>query len=395
MYSLLDYGKMLADRDRVWRYTTALERVVEPGSTVLDLGTGPGIFALVACRLGAAKVWAVEPAPVAELARRLAAEHGLADRIEVVEAPASQLELDEKVDVVVSDLRGVLPLAGRHLAVLRDVRRRFLRPGGRMVGERDRLFVTPIHAPELYERLTRPWDLDIFGRDLEALCGEPSPLEGLDLSIAKELALNGWLKQHQKLEGGAVLASSACWLELDYRRLEQDHGTGRAEFEVETAGVGHGLALWFEAELVTGLSLNTSPWQPPGTYGWVFLPWLRPLELAPGDQLEVDLQAVLTGADYVWTWTTRQLRGGVEAVRFEQSSFYSEPISRQRLARRDAASRPRLAPAGEVARWALERFDGSRALGELAGQLAERFPDRFADSRTALDHLATLVELYG
>ena len=60
----------------------ALERIVRPGDAVLDVGTGSGILALAAARLGAARVDALDTDPVAVAAtRENAARNGLADRV--------------------------------------------------------------------------------------------------------------------------------------------------------------------------------------------------------------------------------------------------------------------------------------------------------------------------
>ena len=61
MYSLHFYGQMLAGEVRVNAYAEALRRVVRADSIVLDLGCGPGLFALLACKFGARHVYAVEP----------------------------------------------------------------------------------------------------------------------------------------------------------------------------------------------------------------------------------------------------------------------------------------------------------------------------------------------
>src|SRR5579864_6216059 len=110
MYNLTDYGAMMFDQPRMQAYVSALERAVRPGSVVLDIGTGTGVFALLACRFGARKVYAIEPNDAIHVARRLAADNGCADRIEFVQDLSTRITLPEKADVIVSDLRGVLPL---------------------------------------------------------------------------------------------------------------------------------------------------------------------------------------------------------------------------------------------------------------------------------------------
>ncbi len=46
MYSIAAYGSMIADRVRMDAFTKALRQAIKPDSVVLDIGTGPGSFAL-------------------------------------------------------------------------------------------------------------------------------------------------------------------------------------------------------------------------------------------------------------------------------------------------------------------------------------------------------------
>ena len=58
MYNIYDYGWMIGDRVRTDAYPRALEQTVEPGAIVLDIGTGSGIMAFMACKFGASRVYA-------------------------------------------------------------------------------------------------------------------------------------------------------------------------------------------------------------------------------------------------------------------------------------------------------------------------------------------------
>src|SRR5690349_9590517 len=103
---------MIADTTRVRAYARALDAKITSESVVLDIGTGPGFLALLACRAGAARVYAVEPEDVIQVAREVASANGLADRIRFIQARMTDVNLPEPVDGIVADLRGPLPLFG-------------------------------------------------------------------------------------------------------------------------------------------------------------------------------------------------------------------------------------------------------------------------------------------
>src|SRR5262245_7344676 len=203
MYSLRGHGEMVADRHRTRAYVEALRRVVKPGALVLDIGTGSGVFSLVACQLGARRVVAVEPGEVILVARESARDCGYADRIEFVQGLSTDLALDEQADVIVSDLRGVLPLFSGHLRSIADARRRLLAPGGTLIPQRDTVKVALVEAPDLYRDQVGPW------ADHEL---------GVDMKAALRFATNSWHKA--KIEPGQLLVEPRVWAELDYATLE-------------------------------------------------------------------------------------------------------------------------------------------------------------------------------
>jgi len=109
----------------------ALEKRVRPGMTVIDVGTGSGILAIAAARLGADPVLALDLDPVAVAsARNNVEQSGLADRIRVMKSDLLQAVLEDpghaapKADLVVANL-----LAEIVIRAIPDVRRA-LGPGG-------------------------------------------------------------------------------------------------------------------------------------------------------------------------------------------------------------------------------------------------------------------------
>src|SRR5215208_1340571 len=193
---------MIVNEPRIKPYIEALRQSIKPGSVVLEIGTGTGLMAMLACRFGARKVYAIEFDNVIELARETAARNGLSDKIEFIQEISTRVTLPEKADVIVSDLRGILPLFTTHITSIADARR-FLAPGGVMIPSQDRILAALISAPELYDSLVDPWGSEAFG---------------FDMANIRERATNNPTKFVCKSE---QLASDAqCWVELDYYKIE-------------------------------------------------------------------------------------------------------------------------------------------------------------------------------
>jgi len=103
-----------------------LSRLVVGGMTVFDIGTGSGILAIAAAKLGAGWVLARDNDPLAvEVARRNAAHNQVADRVTVEEGNLLH-GVEERAHLILANLTADL-----HLAFLPEARSRLL-PGGRL-----------------------------------------------------------------------------------------------------------------------------------------------------------------------------------------------------------------------------------------------------------------------
>lgn len=290
MYSVADYGAMVADVPRMRAYESALREVVRPGDVVVDLGAGTGILSLLACKLGARKVYAIDPNPAIALARACADANGYGDRVVCFAATAAEVVLPERADVLMGDVRGA-PLRDDHVPAFLAARDRFLKPGGKTLPVRDEWLVAAIECEQTYERLRGSF-----------------AFEGLDLSPARDALFRApHALTREELEPFRRLGEPAVWASLDYRAERAAGMRGSANLVVETGGVAHGLATWFRAHLTGEVTLETGPARP-GVYATGFLPFDAPVALRPGDRLRVHIAAA--GSPLVWGWTT-EIEGSV------------------------------------------------------------------------------------
>ncbi len=106
----------------------ALEDLVRPGVSVLDVGTGSGILAIAAAKLGAARVLALDIDPLAvAAARQNAAANGVAGAVE-----ARERTLDETASAGAYDLIAA-NISGLTIERLAPAFARSLAPGGVLV----------------------------------------------------------------------------------------------------------------------------------------------------------------------------------------------------------------------------------------------------------------------
>lgn len=124
----------LKDRGRTEELISSLEALVEPGDTVVDVGSGSGILALAAARAGAGKVLAIEiDSLMASSLERTVHANDLSDVIEVVRTDARDL-IDAEADVLSSEIidTGLLdePFVPVHNSLVDSG---VIRPGTRML----------------------------------------------------------------------------------------------------------------------------------------------------------------------------------------------------------------------------------------------------------------------
>lgn len=346
MYTVLDYGRMAMDGVRMDAYVRALERAITPGCVVLDIGAGTGIFSLLAARAGA-RVHAVDPSPAVLLVDALARENGLADRITVHKASSLELELPERADVVVADLRGATPFLEPNVEVLRDARRRLLKPGGTLIPLRDRVFVTAVENEEIAGRLARG------RRAFERL--------GFQASAAHTAVVNTvYPDTGTPLRANDVLTSSEEWTTIDYAEANAPPVLeGSVSLVARRSGTAVALAVFFEATIAEGITFTTAPGNDL-VYGRALLPLAEAVSLEHGDVVEVTLRADVNGKR--WAWDT-VVSGKAKA---RQSTFLGTPTDAASLLRASSTFKPSRSDEGERMKRLLEAMDGTKTSAELA-----------------------------
>ena len=367
MYTLADHASMMADVIRVDAYANALRRAVHPDSIVADIGAGVGTFALLAARFGARTIYAIEPDDAIHVGRAIAEASGLADRIRFMQSRSTDVTLPERATIIVSDMRGALPFFERHVPAIADARERLLADGGVLIPRRDHM-----------------------GRDRGSARTLRRSRGALARSHARPRFPAGRGDAHEHLATDhltpdVLLSDSQCLATLDYRDISGPDLDAEATWSAARPGTGHGLGVWFDSELIDGVSFSNAPDQPRAIYAHAFFPFAAPVPLGEGESISVRLQATLVGDDYMWRWTSR---GGM------QSTLYGVPLGVQQLTKGAAEHVPVLTTEGEIDLFVLTRMQDSMPLEDIAHALVARFPSAFRDRRAALGRAGDLARRY-
>jgi protein arginine N-methyltransferase 1 len=293
MYAEIEVHRtMIRDRVRTEAFRRAIESVVRPGDVVLDVGAGSGILSMFAARAGAARVYAVERTTVAVLAQELAAANGVGKVVQVIHGDVMDVELPERVDVIVSEWLGGFGIDEGMLAPVIVARDRWLKAGGAMIPRSVTAWTALVHDRYL-------------GDTVEFLRNNPYGLEldGLVEMTVNEISYSGTFRHlaagDRRSEPGRLWTTDA-----DVISLEQAQAPHEAEtlLRVLDSGTANALALWFSADLAPGTSLSVGPGDPPTHWGMTTAPLRSPVELAPG--MGVRARVRTAPARPIGTWTS-------------------------------------------------------------------------------------------
>lgn len=375
MYSLLAYGAMARDTVRMGAYAQAIHEVVKPGSVVVDLGAATGIASLLAAECGARVVHAIEMNPAIHLLPELARKNGFADRIIVHPRRSFDVELPEKADVIIADLRNVFSLFDQNLAAIRDATARFLRPDGVLVPLRDELFVAGFESFEIARQLE------------DALVGFSR--YGFTANAIRESIFNTVYpdKVFTSLPSNHLLTDSKRWGVIDYRNTDGNGFGGTVELEARNAGTLHGLAVWFDATLTAGASFSCAP----GSllvYARMIMPFIEPIVVKRGSKLTATIRVDERGELWAWEYDVEAASGKRERRR--QSTFHGQPRSIDDFLRASPAHMPRGKASSQIVARVIDLMSGERSIHEILDRVCEVFPDQPAEDvrREARDVIA-------
>jgi protein arginine N-methyltransferase 1 len=282
---------LIADRVRNAAFEAALRAVIKKGvTTVADIGTGTGLLALMAVKLGAREVFLYEAAEVASVAAKVLKANG-ARNCHLIPCHSTEMVDPPKVDVVVSETLGNYAFEEHIIETLSDAKKRFLKPDGVLIPRRLEQFVAPVVSGRIHDEFDA-WDAT-----------------GFDLSVARIMSLNNI---YVRTLAANELLEAKMWDAMDLGSDGKSSRKGEASWKLKLAATVYGFATWWRAELASGIALSTAPDAPRTHWEQLYFPLLQPIASKAGETIGVNLRtrtSAEAGTHVAWVATHRDAKG--------------------------------------------------------------------------------------
>lgn len=232
---------MLNDEERARFYWDALSPCVR-GKRVLDLGTGSGLLAMMAAKLGADEVIAVEAnSDLVAIAERSVKKNGFKEQVTILHALSTDVDCEEqdKVDIIVSETLGTLLNGESTLDFIADARKRLSVPNVQVIPAGGAQDVVLISSPTL-ELLTSVREQPFHGIDLSAM------------DAMKDTVLitspNEWGIRFSELEDLTLMSPKLRLFELDFAKSRRQDipQVQEIRFTAQQSGVIHAVVCSWE-----------------------------------------------------------------------------------------------------------------------------------------------------
>ncbi|KNA14119.1 hypothetical protein SOVF_110490 [Spinacia oleracea] len=243
------HEEMIKDHVRTDTYRNAIFKYKHliAGKVVVDVGCGTGILSIFCAQAGAKRVYAVDASDIAVQANEVINANNLSDTVKVLHGRVEDVEIDEEVDIIISEWMGYMLLYESMLGSVITARDRWLKPGGLILPSHATLYMAPVTNPDRYSQSIDFWR-NVYGIDMSAM-----------VPLAKQCAFEE--PSVETISGENVLTWPHVVKHVDcYTVTLTELETAETKFRLHSMMRAplHGFAFWFDVEFGGPADLPTS-----------------------------------------------------------------------------------------------------------------------------------------
>jgi type II protein arginine methyltransferase len=267
---------MLNDGQRNEAFDAAIRRAVA-GKTVLDIGSGSGLLAMMAARAGAERIYTCEMNDViADFAERIVSANGYANKIKIIAKKSQDLvlgnDLAEKVDVLVTETVDSALLGEGIIPIVLHARKHLLREGGQIIPRRARMYAALLQARDVWE-MNR---VDVAS--------------GFDVSLFNHLATDGFYPVRLDRFEHRFLSESFRLCQFDFMVDALKPRRFDIPLVATETGECHAIAYWFDLYVDDDTSFSTSPLNGESHWKQAVQCFTSPVTLHAGQQCSLSVR---------------------------------------------------------------------------------------------------------
>lgn len=200
----IDFHKlMLNDELRMLAYEKAIKEAIKPGMTVVDIGTGTGILSKWALEAGASKVYGIDVnSEILKKAHARIEAAGFINKYKTFNQLSYDVQLPEKVDVIISEILGNLADNEDMTPIIEDARSRFLKENGIILPKNIDTYLVPVNSIKVHEQIKNQNCKGVNPKyDLADLMQKLQINNPFDLYYDVVVPKNTYLSHPQKVQG--------------------------------------------------------------------------------------------------------------------------------------------------------------------------------------------------
>lgn len=280
---------MLNDAPRNDIFEAAIRAAVNENTTVLDVGSGSGLLAMMAARAGAKMIYTCEMVqPIADIAKEIIAANGYADKIKVISKKSDAVmlgeDIDAKVDVLITETVDSGLIGEGIIPIIIDAKERLLVEGGQIIPCSATVYAALVEAEQVWG-----WN-------------RVSDASGFDVSLFNRYATEGFFPIRLDRFPHKFLSQPCQVCSFNFSADELKPRSFNLPLQITQSGDCHAIAYWFDLDLDPSHVYTNSPANPDSHWKQAVYCLPTPTAVSSGQKtMQLSVQQELTKFDFSLT----------------------------------------------------------------------------------------------